>query len=172
MGWLKEQQHICAHRWGPTCINRLVTLRNHRLVERYPSFPEGSDIIGRLCPLMPGSGDQRPKSQRHQKGFISKTGDLPNVNCHLTHRPTAAVPPGPHCRSGVEREFNQGFSCYKRPSTPVGKPRRQTEAKGHEMGPALCSHESRRLNVVPPQTGRKIGQIGGAGTRLECSVCR
>lgn len=101
----------------------------------------GSDIMGRLRPVVPGPRDRRPKAQTHQKGLVSKTADLPNVNCHLTQRPTAAVPPGSRCRSGVEREFNQGFSCYKRPSTPVGKPRRQTEAKGHEMGPALCSPE-------------------------------
>lgn len=42
---------------------------------------------------MPGSGDQRPKSQRHQKEFNLKKGDLPNVNCHLTPPPPCPPPP-------------------------------------------------------------------------------
>lgn len=106
---------------------------------------------------------------RHQKGFISTTADLPNVNCHLTRRPTAAVPPGSRGRSGVEREFNQGFSSYKRPSAPAGEPRRQTQAK--KKGP----RNRDRLFVLKTEgrpsanRERKMGQKGGAGSRPERS---
>lgn len=120
--------------------------RNCRLTFLPPLFQGGSDIIRRSCPVMPGSGDRRPKSQRHQKEFNLEKGDLPNVNCHLTPPtlPTTTVPLGSCSRSRVERELNQGFSCYKRPSAPVSKQQQQqqTEAKDKEMGLVLCSHES------------------------------
>lgn len=67
-------------------VNKLIRLRKRR------RSGTGSDITARLCPVLPGSRDQGPGSQTHQKGLDSKTADLPNVNCHLTRRPTTRLP--------------------------------------------------------------------------------
>lgn len=96
-----------------------------------------SDIIGRLCPRCQverrrgGEGaetSQTSKELELGRKKRSKKTDLSNVNCHLTPTSTTsisstgtAVPPGPSSRSGVERELNQGFSCYKRLRATAGR---------------------------------------------------
>lgn len=72
-----------------------------------------------------------PPSQKKEKKE-KKRADLCNVNCHLTSPPPPSAPPprplpGSCSRSGVESELNQGFSCYKSPSTPGGEWQRQAD---------------------------------------------
>ena len=71
-------------------------------------------------------GLRGPNLKDIKRVSIWKTTDLSYVNCHLTPPTTttvnfsiSTVPPGSSSRSGVERELNQGFSSYKRLSTPA-----------------------------------------------------
>lgn len=101
-----------------------------------------------------------------KRASISKTADLPNVNCHLTsllttnNTTTTSVPPGSCCRSGVERELNQGFSCYKSPSTPAGEQRQADRNKRPRNGTG--SLFSRELKT---ERCSSTNRLGGKGTR-------
>lgn len=101
-----------------------------------------------------------------KRASISKTADLPNVNCHLTsllttnNTTTTSVPPGSCCRSGVERELNQGFSCYKSPSTPAGEQRQADRNKRPRNGTG--SLFSRELKT---ERCSSTNRLGGKGMR-------
>lgn len=102
-----------------------------------------------------------------KRASISKTADLPNVNCHLTSllttnntTTTTSVPPGSCCRSGVERELNQGFSCYKSPSTPAGEQRQADRNKRPRNGTGpLFSRE------LKTERCSSTNRLGGKGMR-------
>lgn len=96
-----------------------------------------------------------------KRASISKTADLPNVNCHLTpHHHHHQRPPGSCCRSGVERELNQGFSCYKSPSTPAGEQRKADRNKRPRNGTgSLFSQE------LKTERCSSTNRLGGKGMR-------
>lgn len=110
------------------CVNKLIRLRKRR------RSGGGSDIMARLVPR----AAWLQGSEAHQKGLESRTADLPNVNCHLTRRPTARLPAA---GQGWRGNLIKGSPLTKEPPLLLASPRRQAEARGREMGPALCSQE-------------------------------
>lgn len=115
---------------------RLVMLRSSRITQFSLSVLSKGEVTssGDGAPWCQAPGLRGQNLTDIKSASISKTAELHNVNCHLTPPPKPAVPAGSCCRSGVERELNQGFSCYKSPSTSAGEGGGLTETKGREMG--------------------------------------
>lgn len=99
------------------------------------SCQAGSDIIRRPCPAMPGSGAQRPKSQRHQKGFNLKNSRPVQCQLSLNPPPPTTTPPPPPSRrapaagQGWRGNLIKGSPVTKAPPLLLASSGRLTETK-------------------------------------------
>lgn len=114
------------------CVNKLIRLRKRR------RSGAGSDITARLCSRaawLQGSGARISDTSKGPQLQNSRS-----AQCQLSLNPPAHHQ-APAAGQGWGGNLIKGSPLTKDPPLPLASPRRQTEARGREMGPALCSQE-------------------------------
>lgn len=141
------------------------------------SCQAGSDIIRRSCPAMPGSGAQRPKSQRDQKGFNLKNSRP--VQCQLSLNPppltTTPPPPPPSHRApaagqGWRGNLIKGSPVTKAPPLLLASCGRLTETKATKWDWLfVLTRAEAWLLLLHKLFGRKT-EKGMARCEVNCSI--